>query len=435
MVGQYSWSKAEPARLLEHSKAKHAIYREYLRRYVRERTQSILISRLTLNVVDGFAGGGVYMPETGNEVVYGSPIIFLEVMREMQIEAQARRKNPFLLDYRLHLVDQSPKAHASLMPTLRERGFGDLIGNRVYLHQKTFQEALPSLLADVGGRGSTIFVLDQFGYTDVPFGLLRSIFERLSKPEIILTFAYDQLVTWVQQYDKLNKALKSLGVGAIRREEYEEAMKIGGGREFFIQRTLSKAFLSFADYFTPFFIMSRGSNMAYWLVHLSVHAKAKHVMQRLHWELQNSFAHFGGVSYNMLGYDPNNAITGTQSYLFDDDAMTRTLWQMQTDLPKIIHGYPDGVELWKLFSDTANDAPGDAEVLKTAVISLAEMGGLEVRTQAGGEKRSLATIKLTDRIRIPQQPTFFLPGRPVPLFARQPNHLVGPPQAKKATTG
>ena len=87
---QYSWSEnGSPARLLDHSKAKHDVYREYLRRYVRELTKDIRISKLSINVVDGFCGGGVYLPERGSELVYGSPVIFLEVMREMQAEVQS----------------------------------------------------------------------------------------------------------------------------------------------------------------------------------------------------------------------------------------------------------------------------------------------------------------------------------------------------------
>ena len=429
--GQYDWSEIGlPARLLEHSLAKLAVYRDYLRRYVREMTKDIRISKLTLNVVDGFCGGGIYRTEYGNDFIYGSPIIFLEVMEEMRAEAQARRTSPFQLDYRLHFVDNSTSALASLRAVLKQRGFDHLIGTRVCLHQKSFEEALPSLLVDVTGRGNTIFVLDQYGYTAVPFEQLALIFRVLNKPEIILTFNYDQLATWVQQYDSVNRTLTKLGVGEIGREEYELSVR-EGHREFFIQRVLHRAFLSFASYFTPFFVMSRGSNMAYWLVHLSSHARAKHVMQRLHWEMSNTFSHFGGVGYNMLGYDPKNAPAGSQAYLFDDQALDRTLYRMQDDLPPIVHAYGDGVSLWKLFSDTANQAPVDAEVLKQGVISLAQIGALEVLTPSGGEKRSIKTLKLDDIIRVPKQTTLLLPGRHRPLFARQPRQLVGPPPAQK----
>lgn len=430
---QYSWSENGPhARLLDHSRAKHEVYREYLRRYVRELTKDIRISKLTITVVDGFCGGGVYLPERGSELVYGSPIIFLEVMEEIKLEVQARRIAAFNLNYRLHLVDNSPEAHASLRVALQQKGFSHLIGSRVFLHQRSFEDALPSLLEDVKGRGYTIFVLDQYGYTAVPFGLLSQIFETLNKPEVILTFNYDQLVTWVQQYDRVNLALTKLGVGAIHQDEYEASVR-AGHREFFIQRVLHKAFLKFANYFTPFFVMSRGSNMAYWLVHLSSHARAKHVMQRLHWEMTNTFRHFGGPGYNMLGYDPNNPPPGSQAYIFDDQALDRTLYQMQDDLPPLVYAYGEGVQLWKFFADTANDAPVDAEVLKQGVISLAEIGALEILTPAGGGKRSIATLKLNDIIRVPRQTTLLLPGRPRPLFARQPSNLVGPPPQKKPT--
>jgi three-Cys-motif partner protein len=429
--GQYNWSASgSPARLLEHSRAKLAVYREYLRRYVREMTKDIRISKLALNVVDGFCGGGVYRAEQGNDLVYGSPVIFLEVMQEMQAEVQARRTAQFQLDYRLHFVDKSPAALSSLQAVLKTQGFDKLVGTRVFLHQSTFEEALPSLLNDVSGRGNTIFVLDQYGYTAVPFEQLALIFNRLSKPEIILTFNYDQLVTWMQQYDRVNRTLLKLGVGAIGREEYELSI-VEGHREFFIQRVLHQAFLSFASYFTPFFVMSRGSNMAYWLVHLSSHARAKHVMQRLHWEMSNTFSHFGGVGYNMLGYDPKHAPAGRQAYLFDDQALERTLYRMQDDLPPLVRAYGDGVQLWKLFSDTANDAPADAEILRQGVISLAEIGALEILTPTGGEKRSIATLKLNDIIRVPPQATLLLPGRPRPLFARQPSYLAGPPPTKR----
>ena len=113
------------------------------------------------------------------------------------------------------------------------------------------------------------------------------------------------------------------------------------------------------------------------------------------------------------------------------ERLDRTLYQMQNDLPPLVQAYGDGVQLWKFFADTANDAPVDADVLKQGIISLAVIGVIEIVTPSGGEMRSITTLKLDDIIRVPRQTTLLLPGRHRPLFARQPNALVGPPQPKK----
>ncbi len=52
------------------------------------------------------------------------------LMRDMQAELQARRTKPFDLNFRLHLIDNSAEAHASLSTVLTERGFGHLVGDR-----------------------------------------------------------------------------------------------------------------------------------------------------------------------------------------------------------------------------------------------------------------------------------------------------------------
>lgn len=410
----------------EHSKTKHAVYREYLKRYLRELTKSTAPSRFRINVIDGFAGGGVYAADRGGAPYFGSPVILLETLQEMQAELQARRREPFLLDYRVHLVEQDVGAHEVLRRTLTERGHGSLLGERVFLHNAGFAATLPALLADVDGRGRTIFILDQFGYSDVPFDLLGQIFGRLTKPEVILTFAYDHLATWVQDYERLRACFGRLGIGNLDREEYEAAQR-HSTREFLVQHLLHRAFLQIARYFTPFFITSRKSNMAFWLVHLSMHARAWDVMTGLHWEMHNHFAHFGGPGHDMLGFDPANPPAAAQAYMFDDDARSRTLWRMQADLPRLLRGYGDGVEFRQFFADVANGAPGHSGIYRDALIGLAEYGEVEIQTATGGRKRAIASLGPTDRIMVPAQPSLLLPGRPHPLFARQPRKVSLPP--------
>ena len=256
-----------------------------------------------------------YVTGRDKRLYYGSPIILIETLREMQDELQARQQKPFLLDYRVHLVDADAEAFGTLRKVLARRGLDTLVGTRVFLHHAMFQDALPLLIRDVQRRGSTIFFLDQYGYKDVPFALLDRIFRELAKPEVILTFAFDHLSAFVQDYTALNRALIRIGAGGLGREEYQAALGRIGGLELLIQRCMHKAFLRAAGYFTPFFVTSRGSaaaasggsNLAYWLLHLSAHPRARDVMTGLHWELHNHFAHFGGAGQHMLGFDPAQA--------------------------------------------------------------------------------------------------------------------------------
>ena len=385
--GRYRWGlERRPPPLGEHSKAKHDVYREYLRRYLRELTKGFGIGLFRLNIVDGFCGGGIYT--SGRNPYYGSPIILLEVLHEMQVELQARQTKPILIDYHLHLVDSDPGALEVLTKVLHDRGYGGLIGDRVFLHGSPFEESLPAIMADVTGRGSTIFILDQYGYTAVPFDLLQRIFRTLRKPEVILTFAYDHLVTWMQDYDRLRQVLSNMGI-TLPRAEFDAAVSTPSGRDFLIQRTLCRAFLSFADFYTPFFVMSRKSNMAFWLMHLSMHARARDVMTGLHWELQNHFAHFGGAGQHMLGFDPANPPPDTQEYLFDDGARERTLWAMQVDLPPLLYPHRDGIEFRAFFASIANGSPANSEITRQALIGLAEHGVIEIRTPEGVKSRRI----------------------------------------------
>ncbi|HUA51284.1 MAG TPA: three-Cys-motif partner protein TcmP, partial [Candidatus Sulfotelmatobacter sp.] len=288
-------------------------------------------------------------------------------------------------------------------------GYSRLVGTRLFLHDGPFAPWLPTILNEVHRHGQTIFILDQYGYSEVPFSLLANIFKRLNKPEVILTFAYEHLEGFVQQYDRLSRALQKVGVGPINQADYELAMQVPGGREFFIQRTLHKAFLTVASYFTPFFITSRQSNLAFWLVHLSTHARARDVMTELHWSLHNHFSHYGGSGTHMLGFDPAHREDHRQPFLFDDSARTRTLGSLREQLPSLIRAVGE-IDFGAFYAQWANDAPATSNLFAQAIAELATDKELSIKTKAGGAKRNLKAIQPTDIISIPRQ--LILPMKP-----------------------
>ncbi len=411
--GQYKWGlNLDPPELGEHSKVKHELYRGYLRRFLFELIKPRGFGQYGIEIFDTFSGGGVYRQPGATDLYYGSPIFLLQVLLEMQQTLQANQRNPFHLNWRLHLVDASEGAHDVLRRTLWKLGFGDYINERVLLHTEKFEDALPKLIASVPHRRKAIFLLDQFGYRQVPFRLLDRIFDGLMKPEVILTFAFDQLARWMQDYDRLERQLQHLGVPGLTKEEFDAAISFQGGLEALIQRLLTSAFLVRAKYYTPFFVTSRKSHVAYWLVHLSMHARARDVMTALHWEQSNKFAHYGGAGHNMLGFDPYQPPPNSQGFMFDEGARSRTEWQLQEDLPRLLRGYRSSVPFKIFFADHANSSPADSEIIRQVLIRLAEQRQVEILTEDGGPKRVLTSLGPNDRLHFPEQPTFhFLRGR------------------------
>lgn len=415
---EYRWSFDDPDFIGPHSKAKHEVIRDYVRRYLIEVTKNPARDRIRLNIVDGFSGGGIYVTGQERSRYYGSPVQLVEVLLEMEKELQAPRKKPFHLDWTLHLIDKSPGAISTLKRVLAARGYLGLVDQRIHLHQRAFEDAFDPLIRRLQGKGRTIFVLDQYGYTSVPLSILARIFGDLEKPEVILTFAFDYLTSFVQDFDDLNASLVKFGLQPTPRHEYDAALAAKGGLEFLVQRRLHKAFLSVANYFTPFFITSRsdaatgkgGSNLAYWLVHLSQHPHARNVMAGLHWEKQNHFAHFGRVGQQMLGYDPQQDGANRDAYLFDVSAFGQTTSKLTEELPGIIRDrHPDGISLRDFFAqpDICNGSTADFEIYKTVLAGAATEGLISIRTKSGGEKRKLTSINPTDWLVVAKTPTLF----------------------------
>ncbi|WP_167668223.1 three-Cys-motif partner protein TcmP [Roseomonas gilardii] len=426
--GQYRWGLAETLpEIGEHSKVKHDLYRQYLRRYLEELIKPRGFRQYGIEIFDTFSGGGVYRQRGTPDLYYGSPIIILEVLHEMQQRIQENQRNVFQLNWRLHLVDANRSAHDVLRRTLAERGYVQYLGSQIILHEGKFEGVLPNLIGRVHGRRKAIFLLDQFGYRDVPFKAISQIFESLHKPEVILTFAFDQLARWMQDYDRLDEQLRHLGVEGLTRETFDVAAQAENGIHGLIQRLLTQSFERTAKYYTPFFITSRKSHTAYWLVHLSTHARARDVMTTLHWAQSNQFSHYGGSGYNMLGFDPYSPPPNSQGFMFDEDARSRTEWLLQEDLPKLLDKYGAPISFRQFFAENANHSPADSTIIRQVFAQLAEHKQVHILTADGGEKRVLSSMKPDDVLILPEQPTFHFLRRPAPTHALAKN-LTGKPK-------
>lgn len=407
----YLWIPGEPPPLREiHSRAKHEVLSSYLERYVEVLTGRIHRDSLRLTLVDGFSGGGLFLDKVTGKECFGSPLLMLDAMQKAAVKAQALRKKSFSLDCRFVFLDQDPNALAFLRGAIDGHNLG-ASRDRLDIVQGTFEQRLPELLKDIEQRGKrhrTIFVLDQYGYSDVPMNLLREIFSRLSNAEVILTFMADWLIDYLSDSDISRTLLDKVGVGfpATSVKDLKQQSPDDWRRtiQFGLHQDIHQK--SGAKYYTPFFIRSEEAHRDYWLLHFSNHPKARDVMMELHWQLHNHFVHYGRAGLNMLGYSPSHDLEA-QGYSkglfeFNEHARHATDLALQDDIPRRIIVHKSGITFEKFFADVTNETPATRQILADAVQELSQNRELEIRDPDGKKRERGVKPRNEDIILVPK---------------------------------
>ena len=200
----YKWKRGEaPPRIGRHSLAKHDILKAYLEKYVAVLTARLQQETLKLTLVDGFAGGGVYLHPDNDTLVYGSPFIMLDAMCAAAASAQDLRTKPFHLDVEYFFVEKSRTVAQYLENELCQSDNAQANKEKIRVLQGCFSLHLQSILQRIEARGKSrrvIFVLDQYGYSDVRMADLRTIFQRLPNAEVIVTIAVDWLIDFMRRH-------------------------------------------------------------------------------------------------------------------------------------------------------------------------------------------------------------------------------------------
>jgi three-Cys-motif partner protein len=412
----YHWSKAEDPPLIDyHSVAKHRVLDGYLRRYVEVLASNHKVEALRINLIDGFSGGGLYRLPGNGGIHEGSPLVFLRSMKEAEAAIRCSRIKEFKVDARFYFVETERRYLEYLKETIAERFSPDAgNGGRIHFINGDFDSNVDRIVAAIKSRGKahrSIFLLDQYGYVDVPLPLLRNIFLNLPKAEVILTFAVDSLIDYLSDTPQLKSAIKRLGVdGDLDLAKIEKLKAVSSDWRFLIQSQLHRALVkgAGASFFTPFFIISRQSGRSYWLVHLSNHVKARDEMAKLHWQMHTFFTHHGGAGLNMLGYDPKRDanLTG-QPFVFDQEAKILTEESLMVDIPKIISANPEGKTFDELLAETCNGTPATSEIYKNAIGALILYKELEVKGVQGERRRAANRIQGGDVITLASQRQIF----------------------------
>lgn len=412
----YDWSDlSNPPPLDRHSSVKHEIMCDYLSRYVTVFTKNPTVDRFRINLIDGFAGGGRYQSQSSSEILPGSPILLLRSIKEAEARVNASRVKPFSIDANYYFVEIDEGAVRHLRYALQEHGFDNETNINVLCDD--FQRALPAIAKDIKARSRkprNIFILDQYGYKDVPLATIKNIFAVFpSGTEVLLTFSTDSLINYLSTDESCVKTLEKYNLdGILKHPDLQSNIEVKQSR-LLIEQLLYEEIQSQcgASFYTPFFIMSRSSNRAYWLIHLSSHPTARNEMLMTHWQSQNSFVHHGGQGLNMmLGFDPTFEAIANQNtfdFYFDDNADRRVIDALLKEIPEFLED-SDSLGVKELVFRTCNTSPATLIQYKSALLELQNQKVLKVLTPSGQLRRSASTISFDDRLVILRQLNFFM---------------------------
>lgn len=410
----FKWENNSPPPVLpKHSIAKLKLIEEYLFRYFNTVAPDPRSDRLQISLIDGFCGGGVFRNASG-AIVPGTPLIMLESIHKAEKIINKGRRKKLHIDARFYFVDKSAEAIEYLKGEIFKIGLGSEINKSIFLICDKFESVFEKIESDIlqkARAGRSIFLLDQFGYKQVPLQICRQLFETLPKSEVILTFAIDWLIDYMSENSSYMAALAPI---EISEQQIKKYISTKGQKEhrYIVQRLLKEHLraVTAAPYFTPFFIRSAEAGRDLWLIHLSKHPTARNVMTSSHWTIQNASIHQGKAGLHMLGFDPHWDEALPLDFNFDGDAEAQIGYALMHDIPyrvERLDGF--GAITFDAFqSDVANDTAARIDQLQKALMNLHKEGDIEIITPSGQLKRPDAALKNTDRIRLSRQ--LILPG-------------------------
>jgi len=406
----YSWR--ERPQLLEHTRRKHKIIREYFARYLSVRCQLPQQSKFRLAIVDGFAGGGRYA--CGSP---GSPLIILEelvaAIDRFNLRRQAEGMATLDIECLLVLNDTDKDALESLRSSV-----APLVASakdqqpRLHLQVEYFNQPFDLAYTEIkpllhrGHYLNVLFNLDQCGHSRVPRATLSDIVTSFASAEIFLTFAISSLLAFLSKDkpDLIAAQLGPLGLTTTDLSTLDSRMSnsawLGAA-----ERLVFDCFGLCAPYVSPFSI-NNPDGWRYWLIHFANSYRARQEYNDILHQNSTMQAHFGRSGLNMLSFDPREA---GALYLFDLSGRARAKEQLLDDIPRLVNAFGDAVGVAQFYASIYNNTPAHTDDIHDAMISSPDM---EVVTKRGGGRRKPRTIASTDILRMKRQTTFF------PIFFR-----------------
>lgn len=414
----YSWKEGTPF-IKQHSQAKHRVLKKYLIKYLQTLACFPGQTECKLSLVDGFAGGGVYIDSATGCEQPGSPFVMLDAVREAAEEINKDRINKVSFDVHYIYVEKSHDNYLSLINELTKNGYADRIDKTISVINSPFENETEKIIDIVKKRtpqsGRAIFLLDQYGYSDVHMNTINQIFYNLNNAEIILTFHVSSFLAFADRASlSLNQPLSKIGI-QIPDIQSEPIYAMGLNEEellrYRIQSSVQSGLMRScrAQFYTPFFINGTKGYGEYWLIHMSQHLRARMVMLDVHWDYSNDFKHYAGPGldmFNIIGYDQKK--TNRLDYGFDALAQQESKALLVDQLAQLLYA-SNGVTFKELLTRHCNLSPAKETIFKEALSDLLEYKEITIVSPDGTQRRSGNNVHYGDIIKSPEQRFFVFP--------------------------
>lgn len=399
-----------------HSDRKLSVIEQYLSVYFDTVARDPRIEVLNITLIDAFCGGGMYQDAHTGQQRPGSPLVLLHSVERARQRLNQGRKKPLEICANFRFSDQNADHVEFLREVISQSEFADHLGSGIDLRVGKFADLLPGYIRDIKSRqsaGRSIFVLDQFGYTDVPMTSLRMLFAQLHKAEVLLTFSIDALLNYLTEDSGSRAGLAQFGVDTgflLSWADWKSDKMLGRATA---QRVIMEELRagSGAEFFTPFMLHSSTDNRWMVLAHLSQNQAARDKMLSVHWEQQNSFRHIGRGSLYQLGFDQRCIEQDTMLFNFATSDREQMSKELANELPgrvfdllKVAGGE---LPVHEFLSAVGNQTAATNEDLLAVLGLLSVDGHLGARKRSGGMKRPSTLISTSDTLVLPEQPKFY----------------------------
>lgn len=389
---KYEWQIGNaPPVLDQHSAVKHSILESYVSRYIETVMSQAIIPKLTLSLVDGFAGGGEYLSETGSGSVDGTPLLMMRAVHEARAKINVGRKiTPREVDAEFFFVEKNKDSARYLQQHLAKRradgAIADCDYQRVQLRNSGILDELQQIVARIKGRRNgcrAIFLLDQYSYRAVPMSTIRWLMAELPGAEVILNFNVGSLMTFLSDREANRKPLRAIDLEQYVPWEWLKNRSTEQDWRTALQRHLAHGIKveTGAQFMTMFFVRPQAANSwSYWLVHLSQRYKAHDVMKALHWEHSSEFGHELEPGLFMLGYNPrqDEQYSGQSSLLFDQNGEKKCVEALTEQLGRQLADVRKPVTVKQLFENNISNTMADESRLQDVLRGMHASGSIVV---------------------------------------------------------